>query len=184
MGSKRADGARIARCGILTQRTVARRGRKRMLIATPKRWFSWDFEVHEGGGEPVGDVRVSAWRERGAVTVGGIEYPVTREGVVGAFTLAGAGGVLARAMKPSALHRMFTLEHDGKEYVLKATSAWGRGFSLLDGEVHIGAVRPARLCGRQARADLPEDMPLEVRLFAIWLTLMLWKRQQQAANSS
>jgi hypothetical protein len=155
-----------------------------MLIATPKRWFSWDFEVHEGGGQPVGDVRVSAWRERGAVTVGGIKYPVTREGVVGAFTLAGAGGVLARAMKPSALHRMFTLEHDGREYVLKATSAWGRNFALLDGEVQIGAVRPARLFGRQARADLPEDMPLEVRLFAIWLTLMLWKRQQQAANSS
>jgi hypothetical protein len=155
-----------------------------MLIATPKRWFSWDFEVHEGGGQPVGDVRVSAWRERGAVTVDGIEYPVTREGVVGAFTLAGAGGVLARAVKPSALHRMFTLEHDGKEYVLKAVSAWGRDFALLDGEVQIGVVRPARALGRQARADLPEDMPLEVRLFVLWLTLMLWKRQQQAANSS
>jgi hypothetical protein len=156
----------------------------RMLIATPKRWFSWDFEVHKGGGQPVGDVRVSAWRERGAVTVGGIEYPVTREGVVGAFTLSDAGGVLARAVKPSALHRMFTLEHDGKEYVLKAASAWGRDFALLDGEVQIGAVRPARLFGRQARAELPEDMSLEVRLFVIWLTLMLWKRQQQAANSS
>jgi hypothetical protein len=161
-----------------------RKRRKRMLIATPKRWFSWDFEVHEGGGQPVGDVRVSAWRERGAVTVGGTEYPVTREGVVGAFTLAGAGGVLARAMKPSAFHRAFTLEYDGKEYVLKATSAWGRGFALLDGEVQIGAVRPARALGRQARVDLPEDMPLEVRLFVLWLTLMLWKRQQQAANSS
>ena len=45
-------------------------------------------------------------------------------------------------------------------------------------------VRPARALGRQARADLPEDMPLEVRLFVLWLTLMLWKRQQQAANSS
>jgi hypothetical protein len=155
-----------------------------MLIATPKRWFSWDFEVHEGGGQPVGDVRVSAWRERGSVTVGGIEYPVTREGVVGAFVLGGAGGVLARAMKPSAVRRLFTLEHDGKEYTLKAVYAWGRDFTLLDGEVEIGVVRPERVFGRQARADLPEDMPLAVRLFVVWLSLMLWKRQQQAANSS
>jgi hypothetical protein len=156
-----------------------------MLIATPKRWFSWDFEVHEGGGQPVGDVRVSAWRERGAITVGGIEYPVTRGALLsGVVTLSDVGGVLARAVKPSAFRRAFTLEHDGKEYVLKAASAWGRDFALLDGEREIGVVRPARALGRQARADLPEDMPLEVRLFVLWLTLMLWKRQQQAANSS
>ncbi len=154
-----------------------------MLIATPKRWLSWDFEVHEGGGQPVGEVKVSAWREQGAVTVGGIEYPVTRQGAVGAFTLSGAGGVLAQAMKPSALRRMFTLEHDGKEYTLKAISVWGRGTVLLDGETKIGAVRHSGVFTWQARADLPEDMPLEVRLFVIWLTVLLWKRQQ-AANSA
>jgi hypothetical protein len=160
-----------------------RKRRKRMLIATPKRWFSWDFEVREGGGAPVADLKLSMWRERGAITVGGIEFGVTREGLVGAFILEGAGGALARAEKPSAFRRAFAIESGGRQYALKAASVWGRSFALLDGDREIGAVSSARVFSRQACADLPEDMPLEVRSFMIWLVLMIWKRQQQSSSS-
>jgi hypothetical protein len=32
--------------------------------------------------------------------------------------------------------------------------------------------------------DLPENLPLPVRAFVIWLTVLLWKREAQAAGGS
>ena len=35
---------------------------------------------------------------------------------------------------------------------------------------------------RRALVDLPPDLPLPVRVFVIWLTVILWKRQAEAAS--
>ena len=74
------------------------------------------------------------WREKGLLTVHGIDYMVYREGLTsGAFILELDGTVLARAEKPSAFHRAFLIEHAGKQYTLRAKSAFRRAFLLLDG---------------------------------------------------
>ena len=75
---------------------------KTMLKATPKSWFSWNFTVM-GGAQPVADIDVSWWREKGLLTVQGTTYKVYREGLMsGAFILESARTVLGRATKPSA----------------------------------------------------------------------------------
>ena len=151
----------------------------------PKRWALWDFAVEDDRGQEVGQVRLSAWRERGSVVAGGLEYRISRERAVGtSFVLEGAGSALARAEKTSAFRRAFAIAHRGEEYTLRARSAWRREMVLFDGEVEIGRVAPERAWGRRARADLPEGLPLEVKLFIIWLSLVLWKRQERAAQSA
>ncbi len=153
-----------------------------MLIVRPAGWFSWDFEVYEEAGRLAGEVRLSAWRERGSVAIGGVEYRVTREGMLGAFVLEGPGGVAAQAEKPSAFSRAFALEYGGRQLTLKAAAVWSRRFVLGDAGATIGAVVPAGIFSRQARAELPEDNPPEVRLFVIWLSLMMWRRETRAAR--
>ena len=152
-----------------------------MLKAIPKRWFSWDFTVMEGS-QPVADIDVSWWREKGLLTVHGTDYTVYREGLMsGAFILELDGTVLARAEKPSTFHRAFLIEHAGKQYTLRAKSAFRRAFLLLDGSREIGALSPEGIFTRRATVEFPEELPLPAKVFIIWLAVILWKRDSDSA---
>jgi hypothetical protein len=68
-------------------RVSAQIGRLALLTTIPKSWFSWDLTVLEDS-QPVADIHVSNWRERGKLTLQGKDYKVYREGVMtGAFLL-------------------------------------------------------------------------------------------------
>jgi hypothetical protein len=147
-----------------------------MLTAAPKQWFSWDFTVTEGS-QPVANIDISWWRERGLLTVQGADYRVYRERMMsGDFILESAGSVVARAHKPSAFHRLFTINHEGRRYTLRAESVFRRTFLLLEGDRQIGSLSPEGIFTRRATVDLPAILPLAVRVFVIWLAVILWKR--------
>jgi len=85
-----------------------------MLIAVPKHWFSWDFTVMEGS-KAVADIDISWWREKGVLTVQGIDYQVYRERVMrSAFIFESFGSIIARAEKPSTFHRSFIINYRDK----------------------------------------------------------------------
>lgn len=152
-----------------------------MLHAIPKRWFSWDFDVMRGD-EVLGDIDMSLWREKGVLNVGGEAYRVYREGLMsGDFVLESAGSILARAQKPSAWRRSFTIEHAGRTYTLRAASVFRRALTLFEAEAEIGRVSPERFFSRRAEVDLPEAWPAPLKIFTVWLAVLLWKR---AADSS
>jgi hypothetical protein len=151
------------------------------LTLAPRRWYSWDFIVTDDARE-VATMDLSAWREKGVLAVRGDEYRVYREGAMsGDFILERSGAVLARATKPSAVHRSFVLEYRGRQYTLRAKSAFRRAFVLLDGESQIGSLAPNSVWARTATVQLPDDWPLPVQVFAMWLTIILWKREANSA---
>ncbi len=146
------------------------------LTLQPKRWFSWDFAVHDAD-RHVADIDVSWWRERGTLVVDGSPYDVYRERLVsGDFILESRGGIVARATKQSAFKRAFDLSHDGRTYTLRARGPFRRGFLLESGSREIGSSAPAGLFARRALVRLPETLPMAVRVFAMWLTILMWKR--------
>ena len=154
-----------------------------MLRAIPKRWFSWDFAVVQGS-QPLADVDMSCWREKGVLTIQGKNHRVYREALLsGDFVLESPESVVARATKSSALRRSFFITHDGKQYTLRARSIFGRAFLLLDGDREVGSLAPEGLCTRRAAIDLPEDLPLPVKVFIIWLAIILWKRDADSAGT-
>ena len=150
-----------------------------MLRAEPRNWYSWDFTVLDDG-LPVADVDVSAWRERGTVEIAGVRCEVYREGWAGDFVLEADGHVLVRATKPSAFFRRFDVTIDGATYTLEAQSALRRSFLLhRDGDV-LGTLVPESAFTRKMRIDLPETLPLAVRVFLAWLVVLMWKRAAQS----
>ena len=72
----------------------------------------------------------------------------------------------------------------GRAFTLKATSTFGRAFVLTEGDHAVGSVAPQGFFGRKAKADLPDDLTLEIRAFLIWLVVVMWKRQAKAARAS
>ena len=75
-----------------------------VLTLTPKRWYSWDFSVIDDA-RHLADLHLSNWRERGVLSIEGVDYSVFGESPLGDFILQHAGSVLARATKPSAFQR-------------------------------------------------------------------------------
>ena len=66
-------------------------------------------------------------------------------------------------MKLSAAHvlsRRYVLERDGRK---------------------AGEVAPDGLVTRKLRASFPDDLPLPVRIFLLFLVIILWRRQVQSS---
>jgi len=150
-----------------------------MLELVPLRWFSLDFSILQEG-SPIAEIKYSSWRERGTLTVGGSSYKVYREGLMSCqFILELNGTCLAHAEKPSWRYRSFTVQHDGKTHILKAESAFSQKFLLLENDRQIGSISPARMFKRKAMADLPDELPLPIKVFLLWLTVILWKHNSE-----
>jgi hypothetical protein len=155
-----------------------------MLRAEPKSWFSWDFFVMDGDRE-LTLIDLACFREAGTFAVNGTHYQMRREGYLrGAFTLERDGTVIARAVKPSALKRLFDIEHGAARYTLKAKSSFGRTFLLLDGEHTAGELRPDHALTRKATIDLPASIPVPMQIFITLLMIILWKREAEAAAAA
>jgi len=150
------------------------------LQIVPTHWYSWDVTVTDES-HPVADIVTSSWREKGALTIGDTTYRLYREGSMsGAFILEHAGSVLARAEKPSAFRRELVISHAGREYTLRPESLFRRAFVLMDGSRQVGSLAPNSAFTRKAAADLPPHLPLPVRMFIVWLTVISWRREQSS----
>ena len=154
-----------------------------MLEIVPQAWYSWDFRVLEAGEEVARLDR--AWvRERGVFELDGDTYEIRRTSVLrGSFLLQRGTVVVARAEKPSLFRRAFDIRVGAVPFRLEAVSALRREFRVLRAGVPAGTIRPVSAFRRTAIADLAPGIPLPVRLFLIFLTLVLWKRRDAAASS-
>ncbi len=153
-----------------------------MLIAVPKGWFSWDFQLLDMTNHPVAELELSSWRERGSVLVGGASYKLYREGLAGPFVLEAPDGAKAgSAVKISVFRQEFSIAHAELNYRLKAISAWRREFGLFLEDRRIGSIEPESWTNRKAKVDFADDVPLLLQAFAIWLTLLQWRNAAAVA---
>ena len=155
-----------------------------MLRLEPIRWFSWAFTVDDDG-RPLGTLDISNWRERGVLTVAGRTFTIARQGFVsGDFRLESDGTIVATANRPSVFRRGFAVTFSGRTLRLRPRSAWGRALVLHEGEREVGDIRRRSMWSRGATAMLPDTLPMPVRLFVLWLAVLIWKRDDDAAASA
>lgn len=153
-----------------------------MMKAIPKHWFSWDFSILEDDVN-VAQLDLSAWREKGKLTVNGDDYDVYRQGLLsGEFILEQDGTILATAKKPSAFRQTLAIQCADHRYELKSKSTFTRGFVLLQDSRQVGTVLPTSMFTRKAAVNLPDHLSLPIRVFIVWLAVILWKRQSEAGS--
>ncbi len=153
-----------------------------MLRAEPNNWFSWKFAVLDENNRAIARIDIGWLREAGELYLDGRKYSIYRERPLGgAFILEEDGKEVARAEKPSALLRSFTVRYDGKMYTLEAVSPVARMFVLCENGRTLGTIKPEHALTRKALIDLPAQMPLPTRIFMAWLVFVLWKRDADAS---
>ena len=151
-----------------------------MLRAEPNSAFSWDFTVYDDG-VPVAEIDLAWIREAGEVLIDDVPCQMYRDGMLGEFVLEAGGFTLVRADKYSAFLREFAITYDEMEYILKARTAFTRAFELLQDEERIGLIEPDHMFTRKMTVNLPETLPLAVRVFIVWLVIVMWKRAAQSS---
>lgn len=151
------------------------------LTLTPRHWYSWDFSVVDGN-KALAEFNLSSWREKGVVRADGVDYSLYRESLMGDFVVQRAGSVIARATKPSIFRRKFIIRYRERPYTLRAKSAFSRTFVVLDGSTQIGSLVPEHWFTHRATVALPDDWPLPLKLFAMWLTIVHWRRDASGSG--
>jgi hypothetical protein len=143
-----------------------------MLTVIPKTW-SYAFRVVDGT-QPVAEtLNVSWWRDKAQLWVNGAHYTARRDRSM--FFLESETGVLARAERPRRWRRELFIEHAGRQFALRKESAFRRGYLLFEHGAPIGSISLDGLFTRKAAAELPDELPLFLRIFIIWLVMTLWK---------
>lgn len=156
-----------------------------MLRAVPRGWFSHDFEVYDRSGSRVGWADLSSWREKATLEVADARYDATHKTGRKEFALSREDGeIVLVAQKPSAWRERLCFEYAGSRYELRKESAWRRDFVLSrEGMGEVGSLRPGGMFRREWTADLPEELPQEVRVFVMWLVRLMWKRAESAGGA-
>ena len=152
-----------------------------LMSVEPRKWYSWDFNVQDSEGRPLGEVALSSWRERGTLSWAGSEYTVRRDGWTGPFVLAEAGSVRGRARLASFWRNALEIELDADHYTLQPRSAWRSELVLRQGGEELGTVKPVSWHSWRARVELSERLSPLHRAFVVWLAMLLWKREADAA---
>jgi hypothetical protein len=151
------------------------------LLAVPRSWFTGSYDVTRAG-ERLAVLDVAWFRYRGRFELEGRRFELDRESLLGDFRLLADGQVLCRARKTSAFRRAFEVRLGQFECTFQAASPFRQTFVLRKGDARIGEVRPRHAFSRKAEIDLPDDLPLEFRLFLLWLVVLLWRHQAAAAS--
>ncbi len=156
-----------------------------LLRAIPKSWFSYDFAVSDARGTLVGGADLSNWRERAELDIGGRRYQAHHGSWEKEFILIGEGGKkVVVAEKLSAWKERFSFEYDGHHYELRKESVWKGDLVLSqEGVGAVGYVRRKGMFKREWEAELPNELPVEVRVFIVWLAVLLARRSDSAAAS-
>lgn len=157
-----------------------------MLRAVRRNWFSYDLDVFDRTGTRVATADLANWRENAKLEVGGKRYLARHEMGSKDFVLEGEDGLtVALAEKPSVLRESFSLEHGAGRYEVRKESPWKSSFVISrEGMGVVGSIKQGSIFGGETTVDLPEELPIEVQVFVLWLATVMRKRADSAAGST
>jgi len=152
-----------------------------VLQLVPESWLTWNYDLLNGD-RLIAGIKVASLPESGTFSIDGSSYSARRAGIFsGEYTLELNGQIIARAHKPSAFVNSFEIQYSGRSCTLKKESFIGRSFVLIEGERQTGSIRAKGLLSRKADVELPEQIPLPVKVFILWLGILLWRREANAS---
>jgi hypothetical protein len=153
----------------------------RLIEGTPQGLVRTAYTLRVGAQE-LGVLQLATLRERGTLHIGSDRYTLRREGLFGGhFLLEDPFGVVAEAEKPSAFRRAFVLHGKHGDSDLRRGSWWTRTFVVEQDGQQVGSIRPVGRIRQKVSAALPVAWPAREQAFAIWLVLLLWRRQNAGA---
>lgn len=148
-----------------------------MLTASPTGLFARNFRFALDD-RALGTIEQASLREKATITLDGTTYTFSNQLLGSDFMLEAGGRTLATAEKRT-LRRAFDVTAGDRrfELIVGGTFVKGGRYALKEGGRTVGTLVKAPLA-RSGRADLPDDLALPVRVWLLWIGLMMWKRER------
>jgi hypothetical protein len=150
-----------------------------MLRSTRRGVFRHSYDISDDG-RPVATL-AGGRRESHTFELDGESFQVIRKGYKG-FSFTGTQtGEVARAERDNG--RTWTIHSMYGPLELVRTSMWKETWELRRSGEPAGTLGKDGTFKRTATADLPDDLPLPLRLFIFCVVEILWERSRQSASS-
>jgi hypothetical protein len=148
----------------------------------PRAWYSSDYRVIRDGVQ-LTCLKFQSGPERSVFTLAEEVYLARKEKWSSPnFFLLLDETQIARAEKPSAFSQKLTVAYGQFSYILKPA---GRNrFALSERATEVGWAAKQRWFSRKASAELPDDMPIPVCVFVLWLVALMWKRDTDSDSTT
>jgi len=108
----------------------------------------------------------------------GQDYVAKATSLLGvSFSLYRGDDVVVVKKTTSLLANAQQIEHDGRTWLMRPARYFGKTFNVLsDGDAVVGTVAPARFFFplSDITVDLPDDVPIVVQVFMLWLAVRSW----------
>lgn len=155
-----------------------------MLLAVPKSIFSQKFDIYDDD-RHLTQVNLSQIRERAEFIVDEKHIDVIKESAFKSdFHLVVNGERRVEASKRSVWSYTTDVQIAGEKFVLQRKNWYCRTTELWFGEQKVGDISALNWYSRKAQVNLPDSIPLEIRIFFLIITLFYWNRDAAAAAGS
>ncbi len=94
----------------------------------------------------------------------------------GSYVIESNNSILTVAERPGRLGRTFSFVLGAKQYHLCSETGWKPSFVLLEGEHLVGKIYSEKGFRGDVIAELPADLSLPVKMFMLWLVMLIWNQ--------
>lgn len=148
------------------------------MLKLSKKGVSMSYKVTGADGAEMAVLKGCGKGQTGQVDNAGFSLVFAEASEPGFFEMTNDGAPGGSATR-TAGRRHFVIDQGGRAVELDCPFVGNKPYdAIVDGQT-VGSISLSRFTGRVVTIDLPETIPLEVRLFAGWLTLRGWNTQAE-----
>jgi hypothetical protein len=147
----------------------------------PRGFLSRNYDLLRDG-EVVVTLKMAMFREACEFTIAGHSFAIRRTSVWKDTFQLMIGDKPVCEVKRGFWSQRFELAAVDQSWVLQRIGFFSRGHQLCVGERAVGEIRPAGWFTRRRVAEFSDDVPPPVQVLAIFLVLIVSRRQQNHAH--
>jgi hypothetical protein len=144
----------------------------------PRGLFSWHYDMRCHG-ELIASLQMTFWTEGCNFTIADHPFAIRRVSLGREWFLLLSGDQSVGEAKRKFGLRRFELTAAGESWLLQPASWFSRIYRLLAANQEVGAIRPAGWLTRRRLADFAADVPPPIQVLAIFLVLVISRRQNR-----
>lgn len=155
-----------------------------MLELRKKSFFSNDYIARDHG-YVVAELDRATWRQRAEITIEGRKLRMEKHGTFkDTFVLFEGDNALVEVAQPKALRSRLEFRWEGRDYAIRERK-WYRSEAVVEsGAAEIGRVRFQGFFASAILVDLPDTMPVALRVFIGWISIVRHDERAAAAAAA
>jgi hypothetical protein len=151
-------------------------------MVVPRGLFAREFSlVHEG--QEVATLKLALFKEACEFSLGGHQFAIRRKSIWKDGFEFSCDGAPVCSVSHEFWSWRYEIQAADEAWTLQRAGWFTRRHHLLSGEQEVGTIQPTGWFTSQRIAHFADSVPLPIQVLAIFMVLILARREQQAAGT-